>query len=181
MYDAEKMLIQKMSPFISLHHIKNGTFGLKVHVCTFVQDISTVCDILPRQLDSVEIIKVIHHYQQGINRKLCKKGFKVQKSKVLKTLTWLKKHHVGYKDIQIEPESMNWIPNDQDEGSLEPSKIHDVYHNPDSSEEQDDIISAPEQTTKPNKDPEEIDGEYGILPEDQSFYASQFEKNFTNA
>ena len=67
MYDAEKMLIQRMSPFIPLHHIKNGTMGLKGHVCTFIQDISTVCNILPRKPDSVEIIKVIHHYQQEIN------------------------------------------------------------------------------------------------------------------
>ena len=31
--DAEKMLIQRASPFIPLHHIKDGKFGIKGHVC----------------------------------------------------------------------------------------------------------------------------------------------------
>ena len=32
---AEKMLIQRVSPFVPLHHIKGGTMGLKGHVCAF--------------------------------------------------------------------------------------------------------------------------------------------------
>ena len=176
MYDAEKMLIQRMSPFIPLHHIKNGTFGLKGHVCTFVQDISSVCNVLPRKPDSIEIVKVIHHYQKEIHGDLCKKAFKVRKSKVLFALAWLKEHHVGYKDIVIEPKNMNLIPENEDEGSLEPSEIHDIYHADGKNNEQDDQGPAPMQTTIPNNDETDVHGEYGILPEDQSSYASKNDK-----
>ncbi len=118
-----------MSSFIPLHHIKNGIFGWKGHVCTFVQEISTVCNILPRKLDSVKIIKVIHHYQQEINRDMCKKAFKVRKIKVLNALKWLKEYHVGYNNITIEPANMSCIPEAQEEGDMESPEIHDELFN----------------------------------------------------
>ena len=37
---AQKMLIQRASPFVPLRHIKNGIFGLAGHVVTFPQDVS---------------------------------------------------------------------------------------------------------------------------------------------
>ncbi len=176
LYDAEKMLIQRMSPFIPLHHIKNGTFGLKGHVCTFVQDISTICNKLPRKPDSIEIIKVIHHYQNEIKGDMCRKVFKVRRSKVLQALKWLKEHHVGYKDINIEPKNMDWIPEEKDEGNLEPSEIHDVFH-PHGTADMEDMGPAPNQTEKPkNNNMEDMQGEYGLLSEDQSSYASKRDK-----
>ena len=45
--DAEKMLIQKVSPFVPLHHIKNGLYGLTGHVCAFEQDIDGFISKLP--------------------------------------------------------------------------------------------------------------------------------------
>ena len=137
-----------MSPSIPLNHIKNGTFGLKGHFCTFVQDISTVYNFLPRKPDSVEIIKVIHHYQQEINGNMCKKVFRVRKTKVLNALKWLKKYHVGYKYITIKPANMSWIPEEQEEGNIEPSEIHDVFHEQDGLEDEEDQGPAPQQVSK---------------------------------
>ena len=52
---------------------------------------------------------------------MCKKAFRVSKTKILNALKWLKKYHVGYKDITIEPAHMSWIPDGQAEGTMEPS------------------------------------------------------------
>ena len=35
---AEKLLIQRVSPLIPIHHIKNGKLGVKGHVCSFMQN-----------------------------------------------------------------------------------------------------------------------------------------------
>ena len=42
-----KMLIQRVSPMVPLHHIKNGVFGLSGHVCAFEQEIKEMVTILP--------------------------------------------------------------------------------------------------------------------------------------
>lgn len=56
---AEKMLIQRVSPFVPLHHIKHGVFGLSGHVCAFEQDITGMSDILPRHGNDAGVIHVI--------------------------------------------------------------------------------------------------------------------------
>ncbi len=71
------MLIQRASFFIPLHHIKNGTFGIKGHVCTFPQNITDICKELPRLPSDVTIVKVVHTYQQELGDEYSKKIFKV--------------------------------------------------------------------------------------------------------
>ena len=100
------MLIQKISPFIPLHHIKNGTFGIKGHVCSFPQDISSICTELPRLPSDVTIVKVVHSYQQELNGEVCNKAFKVRKLQILNALKWLKKYNKDYSDIIIKESNM---------------------------------------------------------------------------
>ena len=109
--DAEKMLIQRVSPFIPLHHIKNGTMGIKGHVCSFPQDISSICNTLPRLPSDVTIVKMIHSYLPEIGGEPCQKVFTVRKYKVISALKWLKNHHKGYKDITISDENLDWMGN----------------------------------------------------------------------
>ena len=35
---AEILLIQRVAPLVPLVHIRNGTLGIKGHVCSFMQD-----------------------------------------------------------------------------------------------------------------------------------------------
>ena len=35
---------------------------------------------------------------------------------------------MGYEDITFEPDNMSWIPGGQEEGNIEPTEIHDVFH-----------------------------------------------------
>ena len=55
----------------------------------------------------------------------------------------LKEYHVGYKEVKIEPNNMDWIPEEQDERNLEPSKIHNVFHL-DGIPDIEDEVPAPE-------------------------------------
>ena len=67
--DAEKMLIQRASPFILLYHIEHGTFRIKGHVCMFQQDITKVCSILPRLSEDINNVRVIHKYEKILEEK----------------------------------------------------------------------------------------------------------------
>ena len=55
---SEQLLIRKVAPFIPAVHINSGFFALKGQCVAFPQDISDVCDTLPRkQSDLVTYIR----------------------------------------------------------------------------------------------------------------------------
>ena len=56
---AEKMLIQRISPFVPLHHVRHGVYGLQGHVVAFEQDIEGFISKLPRGRNDVTILKVM--------------------------------------------------------------------------------------------------------------------------
>jgi hypothetical protein len=56
---TKMMLIQLNLPFIPLQHIKNGTFGLSGHVCSFEQDLEEFVNRLPRHRNDTTMLKVI--------------------------------------------------------------------------------------------------------------------------
>ena len=53
---AEKLLIQRVSPFVPLQHLKQGTFGISGHVCAFEQDVNEFLVRLPRQKNDVSML-----------------------------------------------------------------------------------------------------------------------------
>ena len=63
---AEKLLIQRVSPFVPLSHIKNGTFGLSGHVCAFEQSVDNLFNVLPRTESDVDFIKVVQRVRAEI-------------------------------------------------------------------------------------------------------------------
>ena len=114
---GEKLLIQRFSCFVPIVHIRNGVMGLKGHCCCFKQDITELCQILPRK--KVTIVRVV----KGICDKLgqfSETSFFVRRKKVLEALTWLKKHHKWYRDddeLIICEENLSWM-NGEDECEL---------------------------------------------------------------
>lgn len=63
---AERMLIQRVSPFVPLHHIKKGTWGISGHVCAFEQDIEGFVSILPRKSSDTSVMKVMQQIKSEI-------------------------------------------------------------------------------------------------------------------
>lgn len=125
--NAEKLLIQKLSIFVPLHHIRNGTYGIKGHVCCFPQNVMSVCDVLPRLPDDVTIVKFVKMYEKDIGGNVAVKEFKVRKWKVISVLKWLKEHHSEYSDIVIQERNLDWM-GDESEKQL-PCTVDLNVHN----------------------------------------------------
>jgi hypothetical protein len=112
------MLIQRISPFVPLHHIKNGVMGLRGHVCAFEQDINEFICTLPRAVNDVSLIRVVKSLQAEIGSTVgTDRTYFIRKSKVLDALFWLKQHNPLYSDIVVDPTRLNWI--DGEEAELE--------------------------------------------------------------
>ena len=107
---AEQLLIQRISGYVPLIHIKNGNFGIKGSCCAFRQDIKEVCTKLPRQ--RVELVKYIRDFTRESNLPVNAKVLSVRRTKVLKALYWLKKYHVDYKndeELVIDENNLSWM------------------------------------------------------------------------
>ena len=62
--EGEKLLIQQVAAYVPLLHLKDGQIGSIGHVCSFVQDRSSICTVLPRLPDDVQFVKVVKKYLQ---------------------------------------------------------------------------------------------------------------------
>jgi hypothetical protein len=105
---AEKMLIQQVSPFIPVIHIKNGTLGSRGHVCSFNQDITNICKVFPKLPSEVTMVKVVRSSVTKDNDRI-ERAFTVNKQRVINALVWLKDHNYLYADIKIDKERFAWM------------------------------------------------------------------------
>lgn len=113
MTEAEKMLIQKYSVYVPLHHIQKGVLGFKGHVCCFPQKVEKVFNVLPRLPKDVNMVKLIKTVKDK-DGEMKTKLLKVRKEKVLSALTWLVEHNVEYGDIVIDENNLDWMGNDEE-------------------------------------------------------------------
>ena len=107
---AEQLLIQRLSAYVPIVHIKNGTFGIRGSCCAFRQDVSEVCSVLPRK--KVELIKYIRQFSTESGEIFQAKVLTVRRSKVMNALKWLKEHHVDYKNdesLVIDERNLDWM------------------------------------------------------------------------
>jgi len=153
---AEKILIQRCSPFVALHHIKNGTFGLTGHVCCFEQDIEGFITKLPRLPQDTTVLKVVRALKTEVGgcKETLNKAYRVRKKEVLEALQWLQVHHRDYQEVKIDMSHLDWI--EGEEGTLEgivlerrqdtSSKPHVDHFDVDEREDADDNSGAVEET-----------------------------------
>jgi hypothetical protein len=119
--EGEKLLIQKAAAYVPLLHLKDGQIGSRGHICSFAQDITEICNVLPRLPDNVQLIKVVKKYfEEG--GEIASKSFTVRKQVVLDALKWLKEYNLEYKNIEIKESNLDWIENG-DSQELPPSLI----------------------------------------------------------
>ena len=104
---AEKLLIRRCAPYIPSHHLKGGNFGLKGHCVAFPQDITDMCDELPNRKETV--VTFVREMGNKNNHSMLLRHLKVNKSRVIKALEWLKIHHKGYKDVKINQSRLDWM------------------------------------------------------------------------
>ena len=169
---GEKMLIQKVSPVVPLVHIKNGTFGIKGHVCALPQHIDSVCTDLPRT--KCKIVRVL---KTGMAKDgtLHSKYFKIRKKNVLSALHWLKEHSNAYKDINIREENLDWMEG-ASEADLKDVIDFDTYFN---EAHNFDKGPAPQQVF-PDDTVDQIESS-GILSDKNATIASEMDEDILDS
>src|SRR5688572_18883493 len=108
--EGEKLLIQQVAAYVPLLHLRDGQIGSIGHVCSFVQDISSVCTELPRLPDNVQFVKVVKKYLQE-GGEIASKTFTIRKTADLDALKWLKEYNKEYENIEIKESNLDWIEN----------------------------------------------------------------------
>ena len=116
----EKLLIRRCANFVPTVHLSNGIFGIKGHCVSFPQDITEMCDELPRRKDTLVT------FIRNLGSKDCTSIFpislRVNRIKILNALTWLKKHNPFYKNIRIKEENFDWM-NGKEEVNVGPDAV----------------------------------------------------------
>ena len=159
--DCEKMLIQKLSTHVPAHHLKYGVIGVKGHVCAFPQEISEICSVLPRLPSDCSVVRYVKEVHSRVIGGTTTRLFKVRRNKVLDALCWLKKYHVGYKDITINESNMDWMQ-DKEEADI-PATVNTIAGE---LEELDDIGPSPKINMNPVHESDFHVTHNGILVED---------------
>ena len=108
---GEQLLIQRLSCFIPIVHIKHGIMGIHGNCVCFRQDITEICNILPRT--RVNAIKIIKSYtSKDCNGIQDCDVFMIRRDVVLKALKWLKVYHKWYRedpDVIINESNLDWM------------------------------------------------------------------------
>jgi len=188
---AEKMLIQRVSPFVPLHHVRNGTYGLKGHVVAFEQNIEGFLRRLPRKKNDVTILKVMQTVRAEIGGNgTSLKEFKVRKAKVIEVLEFLKEHSSVYNDIEIDESALDWIEGEEAylEGGEIEEHIQKACDDDDDDDEDADDNSvdvyedngpAPRQVMEPQQNGDNV-GVFGYVTEGGVGDISQGDKDITD-
>ena len=64
LHECEKLLIQQVAVYVPLLHLQDDQIGSRGHVCSFVQDISSIYTVVSRLPDDVHFVKVVKKYLQ---------------------------------------------------------------------------------------------------------------------
>jgi hypothetical protein len=117
---GEQLLIQRLSCFVPIIHLKHGVMGLHGNCVCFRQDLSEICNVLPRT--RVNAIKIIRSYSKKDEYGLQNVDtFTIRKDIVLRALRWLKKYHKWYRDdhdVIIQESNLSWMGNNTEASLL---------------------------------------------------------------
>ena len=106
--EGEKLLLQQISPYVPLQHLQKGAYGCRGHVCSFPQDISSVCLELPRLPSDITVVTVVKDFRDKDNENH-EHSFRIRRNKVMNALHWLKAYNPVYHDITIAEENLEWM------------------------------------------------------------------------
>ena len=167
---TEQLLIQKYSPFVPLHHIKNGTMGISGHCCAFEADLEGFVNTLPRRKNDITLLRVLKKVKSeigGNNSDYSAKLYTVRKKEVYDALTWLKQHNQDYKSINIDLTALDWV--DESDGVFDGHVIEteEMRTTEDNTPQNADIGPAPDQANAPTPGDENI-GTFGYIDEGQT-------------
>lgn len=163
---AEKMLIQRISPLVALHHMKMGICGMTGHSCAFEQDITGFVDRLPRGMHDITMLRVMKTFMSEIGgaQDTTIKAFLVRKWKVLGALQFLKLHHDDYADINIDMSALDWMNGEEGIIDCHVLATEEILTTADDDGRIDDIGPAPGQAVEPRTVGDDV-GVFGFIDE----------------
>src|SRR5215212_2921579 len=129
-----------MYTVVSVYRLRGGQHGYRGNVINFPQDIQEFTKTLPRQPSSLDVLVV---RRQTANEPTAFRDFIVRREKVARALLWLKKHNGYYKDITIDNEILQTLPENGSVFNILPHLQNDqsVDENTDDIENGDEAIS----------------------------------------
>lgn len=175
---AEVLLIQRVAPLVPLVHIRNGTLGIKGHVCSFTQDINEVATTLPRLPSNVTAVKMVRTFV-GSTGEPTIRTFIVNRHRVMRALMWLVRYHRDYKaayengELTIDASNLDWI-GDKEEAEL-PSvaTLERRFDNPREVDGEDDGKVSEAQAFNPENTPTDELECSGIIGEGETSLTSE--------
>ena len=112
--EGEKLILQRLSTYIPVHHLYKGQMGSKGHCAAFKQNIGCIWNVLPRLPKDVQFIQVIKTYKDS-NDEVGEKMFVIRKKETLQALYWLRRNNRHYADVQIDESRLDWIVGEEQE------------------------------------------------------------------
>ena len=103
----KEMLISAVIPIMTIYRLRHGQYGYRGHVINLPQDLTTFATSLPRLPKELDILIVRKEGSDCTHR-----DFRVRKSVVLGALLWLKHHNKYYRNVNIDYDSLNELPED---------------------------------------------------------------------
>lgn len=96
---------------VQLSNKRHRHHKLKGHIITFPQNPGSLTKILPHPMYQLcERLKVVFVGQGNPTEKQLKNVLEVRKSRVAAALRWLLKHNTLFKDVQIDEDALNALP-----------------------------------------------------------------------
>jgi len=118
--------------------MNSGFFALDGQCIAFPQDISDVCNTLPRkQSDLVTYIRKTGNKNTSAVKL---KHLRVRRKRVLDALNWLKIHNSEYKSINIAEERLDWMDNKDEAMMSDNVNILDL-EDPDVPKDQQPVVA----------------------------------------
>lgn len=103
----EKLLIRRCANFVPTVHLRNGICAIKGHAVTFPQNIMELCDELPQRKET--IVTFIRNLGNKNTTDAFPTSLRVNRTRVIEALKWLKKHNQFYHNININEKNLDWM------------------------------------------------------------------------
>ena len=102
---VEEMLISRVCPIMRVYRKHGGQRGYKGHVLNLPQDVQSFLNRLPSQVADLPVMVVRRHGADDTH-----KDFTVRWHRVLEALLWLKTNNPFFKDIEIDRQVIQSLP-----------------------------------------------------------------------
>ena len=102
---VEEMLISRVCPIMQVYRKHGGQRGYKGHVLNLPQDIQSFLNRLPARVADLPVMIVRRHGADDTHR-----DFTVCRHRVLEALSWLKTNNPFFKDIEIDRNLIQSLP-----------------------------------------------------------------------